>query len=760
LKFTCYPTEDFVVTGRIRYCRTALAALILSSAALAQPTIGALANNYSYTLPGLPNYGIAQGSIFVIFGTNLNSQPFSGLQSSASPGLQTTLNGTSISVTVNGVTTEPYIYYTSATQVAAVLPSTTPVGTGTITVTNNGQPSAAAQIQVVQSAVGILTQNQGGTGQAVVEDPTNNYSNFSFTNSVKPGQLIALWGSGVGGDTNDNDRLYPQTQDNLTNIPMQIYIGGISAAITYRGRSQFPGLDQIFVTVPANVTPGCAVSLVISSGAPSLNSNFISIPVAANGGACSDSFSPFTATLLETLSGKSTVNVGFLEVGQVTAPSTTGGAPSTTSTAAGFFYSYTQAQFDGAQAEIPSLGSCVVVPPTTSSTVLPTGLDAGSTITLTGPTGQVSLTKNPVVAGYYAPGSALASSFFPSTGGTFTFAGTGGANVGALSQSVSVASPLVWTNASSISTVTEANGVNITWTGGASNSYVLISGSSSTSVSFQTTPLTVTFICIAAASAGTFTVPPAVLQSLPTASATSLTPPTLTVENSADPVLFSASGLDLGYVTAFVSDSIHVTYQGSTTVAPQLQSISLQSSQASSGASVQGTVTLSSPASSAITVALASSSSAVTVPSSVTVAAGATSATFTATLGTVSSAQTVTITATYGAVSVQTQITVNPLSGVDSYNGTYTGTYTFTQGSTKSGSVVATIDDGTITVTEPGSGSGTISASGQVSFGVDVSEGVSCTFTGTFVVTSTGASGSGTFSCPSAGAGGTWSLTL
>jgi uncharacterized protein (TIGR03437 family) len=527
----------------------------------ATPTIGALSNNYSYTLPGLPNYGIAPGSIFVIFGTNLNSQAFSGLQSSGAPGLQTTLNGTSISVTVNAVTTQPFIYYASATQVAAVLPSTTPVGTGIITVTNNGQPSASVPIQVVQSAVGILTQDQGGTGQAVVEDPTNNYSNFSFTNSVKPGQLIALWGSGVGSDTNNNDYLYPQHQDNLANVPMQIYIGGISATITYRGRSQFPGLDQIFVTVPANVTPGCAVSLVISSGAPSLTSNSVSIPVAENGGACSDSFSPFTATLLETLSGKTTVNVGVLSVGEVTAPSTTGGVPSTTSAAAGDFYSYGQAQFDAVQAAIPSVGSCVIVPPTLSSATTPTALDAGSNITLTGPTGQVFLTRNPVIAGFYAPGSAFASNFFPSAGGTFTFTGTGGANVGAFSQSISLASPLVWTNAASISTVNLANGVTVTWSGGAPNSYVLIYGHSFTSVSFQTTPLVVAFDCIAPVSAGTFTVPSVITQSLPAASATSLTPPTLTLENSSDPVLFSASGLDLGYVYAYVSDTISVTYQ-------------------------------------------------------------------------------------------------------------------------------------------------------------------------------------------------------
>ncbi len=28
-------------------------------------------------LPGLPNYGIAPGSLFIVVGTNLNSQPLS-----------------------------------------------------------------------------------------------------------------------------------------------------------------------------------------------------------------------------------------------------------------------------------------------------------------------------------------------------------------------------------------------------------------------------------------------------------------------------------------------------------------------------------------------------------------------------------------------------------------------------------------------------------------------------------------------------------
>lgn len=148
------------------------------------------------------------------------------------------------------------------------------------------------------------------------------------------------------------------------------------------------------------------------------------------------------------------------------------------------------------------------------------------------------------------------------------------------------------------------------------------------------------------------------------------------------------------------------------------------------------------------------------MPSSVSIAAGATSATFTATLGSVTSTQTVTITATYGTQSVETNIMVNPQTGVDSYNGSYTGTYSGTlEGKTVSGSIVATANDGTLTVSKPGSGSGTISTSGQVSFGVDVTEGVSCNFTGTFVVSGTSVTGSGTYSCPSASASGTWSVT-
>jgi uncharacterized protein (TIGR03437 family) len=62
----------------------------------------------------VPNYGIAPGSLFAIQGMNLNNNSTPVLQSSAAPGLPTTLNQTSLSVTVNGVTTTPALYYVPA----------------------------------------------------------------------------------------------------------------------------------------------------------------------------------------------------------------------------------------------------------------------------------------------------------------------------------------------------------------------------------------------------------------------------------------------------------------------------------------------------------------------------------------------------------------------------------------------------------------------------------------------------------------------
>ncbi len=195
--------------------------------AVAQPVIAGLGvrNSASYILPGLPNSGIAEGSLFIVFGQNMG--PAKIVQVSSFP-LPTSagLAGTSVQVTMNGTVVDAIMLYTLATQVAAVLPSSTPVGTGTMTVTYNGQTSAAAPITVVKSTFGIFAVNQSGTGQGVLQN-VNSATDRPFnspTQSAQPGQVMILWGTGLGPVTGD-EAAGPLPGD-MPNLNVHVWVSG------------------------------------------------------------------------------------------------------------------------------------------------------------------------------------------------------------------------------------------------------------------------------------------------------------------------------------------------------------------------------------------------------------------------------------------------------------------------------------------------------------------------------------------------------
>jgi uncharacterized protein (TIGR03437 family) len=542
---------------------------IFAALSLAQPAITVIQNNYGLILPGLPNYGIAQGSLFIVKGSGLANSSTT-LQSVP---LQTTLNGVSISVTVNGTTVKPPLYYVLPTQLAAVLPSATPVGTGQLTVTNNGQ-TASAQIQVVQSAFGIDTLNGAGSGPAAAFDANTGNSLLGFANAANPGEFVVLWGSGVGPDPRNPDETILQTQNNLTNIPIEVDIGGISGNVTYRGRSQFPGVDQIDVVIPANVQPGCYVSVVVRTG--NIVSNFASIPVAASGRSCSDTTTGFTSGAFQKCLNQASCSIGSISLGvsvNTTQPITVGGmtfggGTTTTVNAGADFFRYTAAQFSASTFPVATIGSCVIFSSAgnnagTTNPVQPTSLNAGPAINVNGPNGKVAL---PFQNGFYYSTTQLPNTFIPSGGGTFNFDnGSGGPDVGAFTTQAMLSAPLVWSNMSSITTVNRSQGVTVNWTGGAPNSYVSIGGVSIGGT--QSAPLAVIFVCSAPVSALTFTVPAAVLLALPP----SLTMTVggvaiavgggLSVSNYSNPVSFTAPGLDLGYVSAYYTNGTSVTYQ-------------------------------------------------------------------------------------------------------------------------------------------------------------------------------------------------------
>jgi len=493
------------------------------------PVVSQIVNNSSFTPPGSANYGIAPSSLFVINGSSLADAGAPVLQSSAAPGLPLSLNGADIAVVVNGVTTHPAIYYTTPTAIAAVLPAATPVGSGALTVTYRGKTSAPSPILVVPAALGFNVYN---TNTAVATDNSTG-ALLSYANSGAPGETIVLWTTGLGANQADSDTTLTASP-HAVNTPLQIYIGGVAATILYQGASAYPGVNQIDVTIPQTVPSGCWVPMAAVAGG--VVSNIVTLPVRAGGGACLDPFTGLSGSELSP-SGGQTLRTGLVSLVRTNSP--VSGARSITTSANAAFVKYT-----GLYTPATSLspGGCIV---TQTLTAVPvpavTGLDVGS-ITFTGPAGA-PVTMTPVgIKGVF--NSQLGAAAIPPTGGSFTFKGTGGADVGAFTSTISLANPLLtWTNETSLTSIDRSQGLPFTWTGGNPGTYVYITGTStSTGLGYGG------FTCLIPVDAGQFTVPSYVLSSLPAGTGG------IAIQNAFQNPL-TASGIDIGAAAVTVSYS-------------------------------------------------------------------------------------------------------------------------------------------------------------------------------------------------------------
>ncbi len=211
----------------------------------------------------------------------------------------------------------------------------------------------------------------------------------------------------------------------------------------------------------------------------------------------------------------------FFGVTQNVSTTTNTGGTTTTGTsseAQALVFSATQAQLQTlAQTNdvTPSFGSCYTGISANPGANGPgpnvTTLDAGTSITLTPPSGPAIQLPSQGIGSYQ---SAAGKTAYPS--GTWSLSnGTGGAAVGPLSFTFPMPQQVTWTNMSALmnSQITRANGVTITWTGGDANGYVDIQGYAGLT---QAGGYDVGFECTAPATAGTFTIPPSILLAMPT----------------------------------------------------------------------------------------------------------------------------------------------------------------------------------------------------------------------------------------------------
>ena len=510
------------------------------------PTITSVENAASNNAPGLPNAAIAQGSIFTIFGFNLGP---STLVVASSAFQSTTLSGTSASVTVNGQTIPVLLYYTSAKQVSCLLPSNTPVGAGTITVTYNGNAGMPAPITVVQSNLGIFTVTQDGAGVGIVTYPDYSLvSDLPAANcggpnttcgAANPNDVLILWATGLG-PVSAPDSSGPQS-GNMPNIPLTLWLGGVQATVTYQGRSGCCiGEDEIVFTVPANTPTGCAVPLLVQIGGQI--SNNVVLPVANGSRTCSPTQTTLAGNVFQQLTtSTSAVAIGSLTLQRVPASCGTPPCqPPSVDKAKGTFVSVTvpaaYQPFIISYLDIEPIGTCLVSNKANPASPfnITNGLDAGA-ITVTGPNGSKALTQTPGASPpqYFAnlgPGNYLAP-------GSYTLSATGGKDVGAFSAPLAIPAMPNWTNQSSAA-IDRASQLAITWTAGGQNTYVQIEGTSYTD---NTGTIGAQFSCLADPAALSFNVPPNILQQLPAGDFGNLifAPGTL-------PSTYSASGLVYG----------------------------------------------------------------------------------------------------------------------------------------------------------------------------------------------------------------------
>ena len=548
-----------------------LTLLLAVAAASAQPTVALIVNAASSIRPGLPNAGIAEGAMFVVYGTNMG--PASIVVASTFP-LKTDMAGTSIKVTVGATTVSAIMYYTLATQVAAILPSSTPVGTGTLTVTYNGQTSAPAPIVVEKSNIGLFTVNQAGNGDGIVTHA--DYTLVTAIHAANSGEIVILWTTGLGPVT--YDETVAAIGGDQTSVPLEAFIGGKSARVLYRGRNTCcSSLDQINVEIPQGVT-GCVVPLTLKIG--NLVSNTVTMAIAASGSTCTPTNSAISQSDLTRILSKGSYSAGGVTLSRSTTISTINippvGPMTTITKTDGGSGAFTKVSGNltalfNQQIDTTTYGSCTVIAfggqsynPLTGLTLQ--SLDAGPSIGVSGPNGNKALPKQN--AGGFTIYSATLGNATPGNyldQGQYTITGTGGTDVGSFTARLNVPAPLVWTNQASITTVNRASGVTVTWSGGDPAGFVQISGTSFVAVG--NSAVGAIFNCTARTSDGTFTVPPVVLLALPASGSISAggisipIPGSLGITGSSAYTQFQASGLDLGYVANLVTTSESVPYQ-------------------------------------------------------------------------------------------------------------------------------------------------------------------------------------------------------
>ncbi len=158
-------------------------------------------------------------------------------------------------VLVNGAAAT--LYYTSASQINALLPDTAS-GLTTITVQNSTGKNTV-NVYVEAAAPTIFTQDSSGTGSASALKASDQ-SLVTADNPLHAGDAVELYATGLGLTSANNGLDVAVQQPTVT-------VGGFDCPVTFAGAApNYIGLDQINCTIPVGLAASGSAPVVITSG--------------------------------------------------------------------------------------------------------------------------------------------------------------------------------------------------------------------------------------------------------------------------------------------------------------------------------------------------------------------------------------------------------------------------------------------------------------------------------------------------------------
>ncbi len=227
--------------------------------------VGAVLNAASFAASPAP---LAPGSIAVVFGHYLNDGN-QVLSTSIGPDgkVIASLGGTQI--TVNNVPAP--ILYSLPSQVSIQIPfEVAGQDTASVAVTVGGQTSIPRSINVAPTAPGFFTQNQAGTGEAIVvhEDGA---TLVTPQNPARRNEVVVFYLTGLGVLNPPLETGVPAGA-NAAAARISLMFGPANAVIEYAGAAPgFVGLNQINARIPAGAPTTRDVPVSIAVGGRQAN---------------------------------------------------------------------------------------------------------------------------------------------------------------------------------------------------------------------------------------------------------------------------------------------------------------------------------------------------------------------------------------------------------------------------------------------------------------------------------------------------------